>query len=129
MARRASGDLASLSTSALQAEIRRRKGRHTSLQRRYEKLQAKLEQLRKEIMEAGGAVVGSGGRARNAVSLVDSLQQVLKGKTMGVSEAAEAVLASGYMSTSPNFRMIVNQTFIKHRKLFKKVSRGRYTAA
>jgi hypothetical protein len=39
------------------------------------------------------------------------------------------VLASGYVTTSPNFRTIVNQTFIKNRSRFKKVSRGRYTAA
>jgi hypothetical protein len=130
MARKASsGNLTALSTSELQAEIRRRTGKNKSLQRRYEKLVAKLEELRKEIAASGGAVVGGGGRATNELSLVDSLKKVLTGKTLGVSQAADAVLATGYMTTSPNFRTIVNQTFIKHRNKFKKVSRGRYTAA
>jgi hypothetical protein len=61
--------------------------------------------------------------------LVDALANVLDGKTMSVTESADAVLASGYVTTSPNFRTIVNQTFIKNRSRFKKVSRGRYTAA
>lgn len=129
MARKASGGLQGLSTSELQAEIRRRSSKNQSLQRRYEKQLAKLEALRKEIAAAGGAVVGGGGRATNELSLVDSLKKVLSGKTLGVSQAADAVLATGYMTTSPNFRTIVNQTFIKHRNKFKKVSRGRYTAA
>lgn len=129
MARKArGGKLTGLSTAELQAEIRRRKSRNSSLQKRYEKLQNKLAELRKEIAESGGAVVGGGGRASNELSLVDSLKKVLTGKTMGVSQAADAVLGTGYMTTSPNFRTIVNQTFIKHRNKFKKVSRGRYTA-
>ncbi|MBL8877447.1 MAG: hypothetical protein JNM86_16775 [Phycisphaerae bacterium] len=130
MARKAANsNLTGMSTSELQAEIRRRTGRNQSLQKRYEKLVKKLEELRKEIAASGGAVVGGGGRASNELSLVDSLKKVLTGKTMGVGQAADAVLATGYMSTSPNFRTIVNQTFIKHRNKFKKVSRGRYTAA
>lgn len=130
MARKAANsNLTGMSTSELQAEIRRRTGRNQSLQKRYEKLVKKLEDLRKEIAASGGTVVGGGGRASNELSLVDSLKKVLTGKTMGVGQAADAVLATGYMSTSPNFRTIVNQTFIKHRNKFKKVSRGRYTAA
>ncbi|MFO0859708.1 MAG: hypothetical protein U0570_04065 [Phycisphaerales bacterium] len=128
MAKKSRG-LTSMTTAELQAEIRRRSGRTKSLQRRYEKLLGKLEALRKEIAEAGGAVIGGGGRASNEMSLVDALRKVLDGRTLGVSQAADAVLASGYMTTSPNFRTIVNQTFIKHRNKFKKVSRGRYTAA
>lgn len=130
MARKAANsNLTAMSTSELQAEIRRRTGRSASLQKKYEKLVKKLEDLRKEIASSGGAVIGGGGRASNEMSLVDSLKKVLAGKTMGVGQAAEAVLATGYMSTSPNFKTIVNQTFIKHRNKFKKVSRGRYTAA
>ncbi len=34
----------------------------------------------------------------------------------------------GYMTTSPSFRTIVNQTLINHPKRFKRVSRGVYTA-
>lgn len=120
--------LEALATSELQAEIRRRQGKVGKLHRKHERLMAQLEAVRKEIAAAGG-FAGSGKRASNSVNLVDALTSVLKNKTLGVSEAADAVLASGYVTTSSNFRTIVNQTFIKHRTKFKKVSRGKYTAA
>jgi len=49
------------------------------------------------------------------------------GKTMGVSEAADAVQRAGYKTSAANFRTIVNQTMLKSPKI-KKVSRGQYTA-
>jgi hypothetical protein len=48
---------------------------------------------------------------------------------MGVTEAATAVQKAGYTTNAANFRTIVNACLIKHKKLFKKVSRGQYTAA
>lgn len=71
---------------------------------------------------------GSRKRHRNDSNLVEALQHVLSGKTMGVTEAAAAVQAAGYKTTSPNFRTIVNQTLIKHPKTFPKQGRGKYTA-
>ncbi len=71
---------------------------------------------------------GSRKRHRNDTNLVEALQQVLSGTTMGVTEAAAAVQAAGYKTTSPNFRTIVNQTLIKHSDAFSKKSRGKYTA-
>lgn len=62
------------------------------------------------------------------MSLVDALQKELTGKTMGVSEVAESVQASGYQTTSANFRTIVNQALITNPRIFRKVSRGQYTA-
>jgi hypothetical protein len=117
-----------LSTAQLQAEIRRRNGTLTSLQRKRERLTAKLTEVNAQIAAQGG-VVGGVTRASNAISLVELMKKVLNGKTMGVGEVAEAVQAAGYMTTSPNFRVIVNQTFIKHRKVFKRVGRGQYTVA
>lgn len=130
MARKArkSGSLESLSTAQLQAEIRRRSGTLASLQRKRDRLAGKLAQVNAEIAAQGG-VVGAGTRASNASSLVEAMQKVLDGKTMGVSEVADAVQAAGYVTTSPNFRVIVNQTFIKHKKVFKRVGRGQYTVA
>lgn len=71
---------------------------------------------------------GSRKRHRNDTNLVEALQQVLSGTTMGVTEAAAAVQAAGYKTTSPNFRTIVNQTLIKHSDAFSKKGRGKYTA-
>jgi hypothetical protein len=124
-----SGSLDSLSIAELQAEIRRRTGTLASLQRKRERAAKKLAEIDALIAQHGGSVRGAGTRASNAISLVDAMQKVLRGKTMGVSEVADAVRASGYVTTSPNFRVIVNQTFIKHKKIFKRIGRGQYTVS
>ncbi len=67
-------------------------------------------------------------RPQNASTLPVALAQVLRGKTMGVTEAAEAVQKAGYRTTGENFRTIVNQALLKHSDLFRKVARGQYTA-
>lgn len=68
-------------------------------------------------------------RFRNDTNLVEALAKVLKGKTMGVTEVAAAVTHAGYKTTAANFRTIVNQALLRHTKVFKKVARGKYTAA
>ncbi len=68
----------------------------------------------------------TGKRPSNKMNLADSMGKVLKGKTMGVSELADAVQKAGYKTTAANFRTIVNQTLIRDDR-FKKVSRGQYT--
>jgi hypothetical protein len=45
-----------------------------------------------------------------------------------VTQVAAAVQKAGYKTFAANFRTIVNQTLIKNRKIFKKISRGQYTA-
>lgn len=67
-------------------------------------------------------------RHRNDSNLVEALQNVLKGKVMGVTEVARAVQDAGYKTTSPNFRTIVNQTLIKNPQAFTKQGRGLYTS-
>jgi len=56
------------------------------------------------------------------------LQSVLRGKTMNVADMAEAALKAGYKSTSKNFKTVVGLTLLKGKKMFKRVSRGQYTA-
>jgi hypothetical protein len=130
MARRSSsGSLASLPISQLQAELRRRQRGVGSLVRRREKLAAKLAALDEQIRTAGGASGGVRVRPQNATSLVEALAKVLSGKTMGVTEVADAVRKAGYNTNAANFRTIVNQALIKHKNKFKKVDRGQYTAA
>ena len=67
-------------------------------------------------------------RPRNTGSLVEALKKLLTGKTMTVTEMADAVQKAGYKTSSPNFRTIVNQTLINNKKDFKRVARGQYTA-
>jgi hypothetical protein len=70
-----------------------------------------------------------GPRAGNTMSLVEALKQALKGRTLSVGDAIEAVGKLGYKSNSKTFRVIVNQALLANRKLFKKVGRGLYRAA
>ncbi len=128
MARKPSEGLTRLSTTKLQAEMQRRSAKLRSLQRRYDKLAAKLDALQKEIAASGGAMTHANGNGINELSLVASLKIALTGKTLGVSQAVDAVLAMGYVTTSPIFRLMVNMALNKHRDKFKRVSRGRYTA-
>jgi hypothetical protein len=84
-------------------------------------------------MSHGGVIGGRGvlppgrRRPRNTSNLADALVDVLTGTEMSVTEVAQAVQDAGYMTTSPNFRTIVNQTLIKDNRI-KKISRGIYTA-
>jgi hypothetical protein len=126
-ARQPRAGLSTISADALRAELNRRQHGVRRLEKQYDRTLAKLNRLKQQIDAQGGNSGGRGRRARNNVSLVEALAQVLKGKTLGVPEAADAVLASGYSSNAANFRLIVNQALIKSDR-FKKVSRGQYTA-
>jgi len=119
-----------MSISDLQAELRVRQREVGKLQRRREKLYEQIALVDSELA-ALGALSTSGAvlrRPRNEMNLVDSLAKTLKGKTMSVTDAAEAVQKQGYMTTAANFRTIVNQALIRETGVFKKVSRGQYTA-
>ncbi len=122
--------LKSMSLSDLQAELRVRQREVGKLQRRREKLYTQIAEVDAELAKYG-ALSSSGAvlrRPRNEMNLVDSLAKTLKGKTMSVTDATRVVQENGYMTTAANFRTIVNQALIRETKVFKKVSRGQYTA-
>lgn len=119
-----------LSLGELQAELARREKGVRKLERRREKILGELAEIDSELA-AVGALSASGGvrrRPRNEMNLVKSLAAVLDGKTMSVTEVTHAVQQAGYLTTASNFRTIVNQALIRERKVFKKISRGQYTA-
>ncbi len=125
--------LAKLSIADLNAEIRRRQRSTGTLARRRDKLMAKINALNSQIQQLGGSVNGGGGksggkwsRPKNDMNLAEALGQVLKGKTLSVTDAAEAVQKAGYKTNSNNFRTQVNIALIKGG--FKRVGRGEYTA-
>lgn len=91
------------------------------------KLQKRLDALDSRISSLGGPT-GAGGRARNKVSLNDSIVAVLtrSGSAMSVGDIVDRVLARGYATTSPNFRSIVNQALIKDERFAKAGVRGSY---
>jgi hypothetical protein len=127
-----SAGLETMSSAALQAELARRQRQASSLLRKRDRLREQLAEIEREISEMGAnAVVGvepGRKRARNAENLVEAMHRVLNGTELTVTELAEAVQAAGYVTTSPNFRTIVNQALIKYPKMFKRISRGVYTA-
>ena len=122
--------LGAVSFEELQAEMARRSKAVGRLERRRNKLLSEITGIDSEL--AGfGALSASGGirrRPRNDMNLVDTLSKVLSNKTMSVTDAAQAARDSGYMTTAANFRTIVNQALIREKKVFKKISRGQYTA-
>lgn len=126
--------LSTLSVAELQRELRRRQGTVGRLMKKRERMAAKLAALDAQIGGLGialrgrsGAGVGGRIRPKNEMKLVDALAKVLSGKTMSVTEVAEAVQQAGYRTSSSSFRTIVNQTLINSGK-FKRVGRGQYTA-
>ncbi len=122
--------LDSMSMAEIQAELNRRERGVRKLERRREKLLAELAEIDGQLASVG-ALSASGGvrrRPRNEMNLVDSLATVLDGKTMSVTEVTGAVQKAGYLTTAANFRTIVNQALIREKKVFKKISRGQYTA-
>jgi len=124
--------LSGLSVTELQRELRRRERGVDSLMRKRDKLMEKVHALDSEIASLGIALgsrrSGTGRRRpRNDSNLADALVGVLKTRTLSVTDVAQAVQEAGYLTTSPNFRTIVNQTLIKDKRI-KRVGRGLYTA-
>jgi hypothetical protein len=102
-----------------------------TLQRRRDRLAQRIADMDEQIRAMGGQLRGlgrGGGRARNAKSLPEALHALLKGRTMRVVDAAEAVQKAGYRTNSRTFRVQVNIALVKRKDLFKRVGRGQYTA-
>ena len=119
-----------LSITELERILRARRSELQRLSRRRSKLARQMARIDAQVRGLGGDIggVGGGGRARNAQSLVKTMEGVLgkASKPMNVGDIADAVRAKGYKSNSANFRGIVNQTLIKERKRFAQAGRGMY---
>lgn len=135
--------LTQASISDLEGELSRRRRVATALQRKRTRLLAAIEEIDRDLTAIGHhnhqgstPTVGSQGRqpvvkrrgprGGNSKTLLSHLEEVLNGEVLSVSDAAEAVLANGYQTTSKTFRTIVNQTLLAN-DIFEKVERGRYT--
>ena len=132
MARPASGT--NLTIAQLQRVLEDKKSEVQKLLRQRAELQKRMNLLDRQIERVGGgaggmsaARGGAGSRPRNARSLLDTIEGVMRdnGKPMRVPEILDAVLATGYRSGSANFRGIINQTLIKDKR-FGQVQRGIY---
>lgn len=125
--------LTGLSLTELQSEIRKREKRVNGLMNKRAAILKQLQNVDAEIASYGGAVRSASGRMtgrkrpKNDSNLADALVNVLRNKVLSVTDVAQAVQKAGYITTSPNFRTIVNQTLLKDKRI-KKISRGKYTA-
>lgn len=117
------------SISELRALLGLQRKRRGQLLGERKKLQAKLDQVDREIALLDGSEGGGGGR-RNDKPLPDVIEGILKksGKPMKVGDIVAGVENAGYRSSSANFRGIVNQTLIKDDR-FTSPSRGHYKLA
>lgn len=120
-----------MSISQLETMLRNRRAKLTQLMRERKAAQQRLDKIDRQISSIDGKAFSGGGagggRMRNATSLVATMESVLRGssKPMKVGDIVEAVLKTGYRTTSANFRGIVNQTLIKE-KQFSSAGRGLY---
>jgi hypothetical protein len=125
--------MAGLSVKELRRELSRRQRKMPVLMRRRAKVMAKVAVLDAQIRELGGSVggpagtIGSRKHFKNEMGLADTLVAVLKDKTMGIEQAVEAVQKAGYRTTAKSFRVMVNATLLKDKRI-KRVERGKYTA-
>lgn len=105
-----------------------RRTKLASLEKKREKLARRLQAIDALIGGLGGPVHLRGRRARNKLSLNDSIVLVLKkaGGKLKVADIVQRVLRTGYTTTSPNFRGIVNQALIKDDRIVKGDTRGSY---
>lgn len=126
-----SSSLSAASTDAIRRELAKRGRRLPGLRRKLEGLQAKVARVESEIAALGGEIGAAGGRKRpkNDMTLVDALHKLLKNQKMTVTQATTEVQKAGYKTSAENFRTIVNQTLIRFKNRFKKLSRGVYTSS
>jgi hypothetical protein len=120
----------------LESELRRRQNAVRRLQRRHRTVLLRADRLAEQIRDLGAEPRargvssgrwGAGSRPRNTATLVDALAKILDGKTMRVTDVAEAVQKAGYRTNSSHFRTQVNIALSKSGR-FKRVGRGQYTA-
>lgn len=119
--------VADLSIDSLERLLLKRRRDLARLLKKRQKVERKLAVIDEQIAGLGGSGAVRGTRARNEVSLVEAITNVLAkaSSAMKVGDITDKVLATGYRSSSPNFKSIVNQTLIKEKK-FKSAGRGLY---
>jgi hypothetical protein len=126
------GTSARLTIRDLERMLAKRRSALDELTRERSQVQKRMDALDVKIRSLSGGAgtpgLTGGGRARNAMSLVAALSDVLTkaDKPLRVGEIVEKVQAAGYRSNAANFRGLVNQTLIKQRKLFANPGRGMY---
>lgn len=133
-------DLSCVPTIELIRELEQRKAMAGEFESRREASERELADIEAELLALEATPsngfgprrvnrsAGARTRSANQQPLNAVLQELPKGRTMSVSEIAEAVKKSGYKTNAANFTTVVNLTLLKRKDLFKRVARGQYTA-
>jgi hypothetical protein len=119
---------ADLTIAQLERILQGRRAELAKLERDRAKLLRQLGSVEQKIAALGGESHRSpSGRAKNATSLSEAIVSVLNshGGPLKVAHIVKNVLATGYQTTSDNFRSIVNQALIKDKR-FVSSDRGYY---
>lgn len=122
--------LESVDAGELQREIHRRQRFAKSILVRRERLLARIAAIDDEMRVKGMRRAGSfsaSPRARNSMTLTEAMRELLKGREMGIPEIVPGLAEVGYKSPSPNLRTMVNAQLL-NKRMFKRISRGVYTA-
>ena len=123
--------IATIPSSTLRSELRRRETAVRRLERKRSTLLARIARFDQQLRSMGenpgraGGRAGGGRRPKNEMTLTEALEKVLKGRTMAVPDITDAVLKSGYRTNSSKFRTQVNIALIKNG--FKRAGRGMYS--
>ncbi len=125
MARRSNGS--NFNIAQLEQILGDRRTQLNRLHKQRTSLQKELDDVERQIAQLEGIGRRGGRRPRNEHSLLETLESVLQkaGGALRVPEIVAAVGATGYRSSSANFRGIVNQTLIKDKR-FTAPKRGTY---
>ena len=116
----------SFSISYLESILKERREELSQLRKDRAALERSIAKLDRRIELLGGGK-SRGRRARNSQSLTALMGDLLgkSSKPMPVGDIVSKVLASGYHTSSANFRGLVNQTLIKDKR-FASAGRGLY---
>jgi hypothetical protein len=125
-------NLSKFSITELEGMIQQRRRGLKTLYKRRTKALRELARIEDDIASLGGESGGDRGgghgkRARNDKPLPDVMEEVMRaaGKPMGIQAITDAVLATGFRSTSKAFKGLVNQALFKDNR-FAKADRGVY---
>jgi hypothetical protein len=141
--------LAAISSTAILAELQRRRERTAVLLAEHARIRAEMDAIVArladlgEVVPARGSAAGSrsvrgtrasgppasrtpGARGRNTQSLAEAIAQAVEARTIVTpAEAADRVRHNGYVTSSKTFNQSVSLTLSKHIG-FRRVGRGRY---
>ncbi len=120
-------DLSHLPLADIRAELVRRKRAVDALLRKRARVAKKLAAVDARLYALHGSTIRR--LSRNDANLVETITQVLGGKSMRVPAITNAVVLSGYATKAKRPAAVVSNALLNNPKRFRRVARGRYAVA